>query len=187
LIPNWDNVALGKKEAPCGWVRCHCKFAPQFSAGVREAIYIVRHPMDVMLSAYRYNVQYHGWTDSLDSYINRFIEFEGEPDNLQLESGTWNENVESWLRLSVVIIRYEDLLHDPYDTLRKVLGSNVTSEAICDAVGGATRERMMALDTQKFVGPEHLPSRFRELMSVRQMSKAAKAFGRVMEKMDYEV
>ena len=189
LIPNWDDVALGKKDAPIGWVRCHCKFADQFIGGVREAIYIVRHPLDVMLSSYRYQCQYHGCTSTVDTYIDRFIKYEGEPDNLQLSSGTWNENVESWMfrHPGIVSIRYEDLLSDPHGTISQVVGSNISNETICNAIDGATRERMMALDTQNFVGPQMDLCRWRLLMSEEQMAAAERAFGRVMEKIGYEL
>ena len=184
LIPNWADVASGKKTAPLGWVRGHSKLPPEHVEIIEAALYIVRHPFDVMLSSYRYRCQYQGCTARPEAYFEEFISNGGEAANLVMETGTWSENVESWLTFPrVSLLRYEDLIANPYNTLRSI--SYVADSIIVCAVAGATHERMKSLDTQLFVGPGKA-NRWKGILSEEGRRRGFEAFGETMSKVGYE-
>lgn len=185
LIPNWDKVARDKADAPLGWVRYHGVYDNAFQI-CNDLLYIVRHPFDVMLSSYRYRAQYHGWTASQSAYVDRFIANRGEPKNTDIGTGTWPENVESYLdRPNVTVVRFENLLSNPIAEMRRVLREGVPLEKIQRGVQGADYARMKRLDTQKFVGAG-VAGAWRKALTRDQARRAGRAFGDTMEKLGYE-
>lgn len=190
IIPNWDQCAMGDVGCPIGWVRAHVSYwNDAFESNLTEVIYIVRHPFDIMLSSYRYRTQYHGWTEGLSAYVDRFITNCGDPDTQhEMQTSTWNENVTSWLDkckdANFALVRYMDLVADPHEVLSKIVKGNIPQERIDKAIEGALRERMARLDTQNFVGSGQV-GRWKELLSKQQIKAGYETFGEVMTRLGY--
>jgi hypothetical protein len=85
--------------------------SPALTAG---AIYIIRNPLDIVVSMSHY---FDMDLDSAITMINR--SFEPRPSNEKVVYqmwGSWSENVATWTRKldsSLFVLRYEDLLEDP--------------------------------------------------------------------------
>ena len=98
-------------------------FAEDFTAGI---IYIVRNPLDVAVSlAYHlgesFDLSIRHMNDDNFYFANDTRKFETQfPQKLK----SWSGHVNSWLKNyngSICLIRYEDLLDDPYNTFKKIL------------------------------------------------------------------
>lgn len=190
LMPNWDAVATSERGAPLGWIRCHAKYLPDVMGDTPlEVLYVARHPFDVMLSAYRYRKKFDAYNGTKEAYINWFIKHGGDMGyEHDLKTGTWNENVRSWLSLErAVVIRYEDLKRDARTTLVMALEHcSLPRNNLDQAIEGAQRERMAKLDTQQFIGAGKAGQWKEELTEVH--IKAGKAaFAEGMELLGYSV
>src|SRR6266576_1460422 len=111
-------------------------------------IYVVRNPIDVMLSnlsyvylTYRIPDDPQIRDDVKREYVAQFIEHRGDPRWLRDGMGSWDEHVESWHanpdQLPALFLRYEDLLADTSSELQRVcdfLGLKKTSDEIQSAV-----------------------------------------------------
>ena len=92
---------------------------PALTAG---AIYIIRNPLDIVVSMSHY---FHMDLDSAITTINR--SFEPRPSNEKVVYqmwGSWSENVATWTRKldsSLFVLRYEDLLEDPMIPFRALV------------------------------------------------------------------
>lgn len=88
----------------------------------RAAIYIVRNPLDVVVSyADHYGLTVEEAADAMCSIYNRVI---AHGESVTQYLGDWSGHVRSWTKASpfpVHVIRYEDLLRDPYKTFRTIL------------------------------------------------------------------
>lgn len=96
---------------------------PLHNIGVTAgAIYVVRNPLDVVLSV----ADHFGFTlDEAIAFINS-EEAATQNDELSMGSmlGSWSFHVETWTQPSdvVCVVRYEDLLEKPVKTFTSVLG-----------------------------------------------------------------
>lgn len=124
----------------------------------RAAIYIVRHPADVMLSNFHYARRRDGAvaaedTAAFNRYLDSYIASRGDPRWVELGMGCWEANVRSWMgcerNFPVLRVRYEDLLADDLRVARSLcefLGVTRTPEAIERAAAGASFERLREIE-----------------------------------------
>ena len=86
--------------------------------GYPRVIYLVRDVRDVLVSCYHYTLKM-GNNYSFDEYFNRHMMNDNHPQKF----GTWGMNVRSWLdsRNSIALIRYEDLLARPENSIKTLL------------------------------------------------------------------
>ena len=121
------------------------------------AIYIVRHPADVMVSNFHYarrsGTLAGDSSDAWARYVDDFIAHRGDPRWRQLGMGSWEENVVSWFRdglpFPVARVRYEDLLADPYIAARglaALLRPDATADEVECAVAGSSFRRMREIE-----------------------------------------
>ena len=106
------------------------KINPLFTK-TTSCIYIVRNPLDVMLSNLNYRIlqAYNQISSSdislfADNYLNQFIAHQGDSEWQKFGFGSWSEHVSTWLAWGennpLLIIKYEDLLADTLTELRKI-------------------------------------------------------------------
>jgi sulfotransferase family protein len=130
-----------------------------------RAVYVVRNPRDMLLSAMRM-----AWITAEDTERGRafaldFITNEGQKKMMgpggNAGQGTWPEHVRSWAETArelfpdgeVLVLRYEDLRADPFGRFLEVvefldLGRPVDTDEVRRAVDASTLDRMRELETR---------------------------------------
>jgi hypothetical protein len=122
-----------------------------------RAIYIVRDPVDVMVSNFHYALRAGASPRAVeaefDAYVERFIAAGGDRRWVQQGMGGWEENVRSWIatkhRFPVLALRYEDVLADAAKTAQRLcefLGMERTRQQMADAVAASSFERMREIE-----------------------------------------
>lgn len=128
-------------------------------------IYIVRHPIDVMISNLDYNIvrspQFATATpemrrDAGRRWIDEYIAHGGRELWRQQGFGSWSENVASWTEAPLpyprLILRYEDLKAAPeanLATMAAFLGATTDAARIADAVARSSFDAMRAIEEQE--------------------------------------
>ncbi|GEM_PF-1252952 len=111
-----------------------------------RAIYVVRHPLDVLLSYCDYNGR--GLDQSIEVMCTPglFVN-DARPGALEVR-GSWSEHVSSWLLTPpcpVLLIRYEELRLQPEESLKSILsflGAPVVPDRLKYAVEAAQFDRL---------------------------------------------
>ena len=118
------HFALGKKDiiqSEFHIVKSHNPYNSRFNSKIyKKVIYIIRDPRDVVISHFRYS-KAHGYRNSFEDYIIDWV-------NGRIWPCSWQEHVHSWVgnsaenkNFNLCIIRYEDLLDDTYNNIRKLV------------------------------------------------------------------
>ena len=132
---NNADVNLVKTHNICKGARGVELIPPQYT---RSAIYIIRNPLDMVLSyARHYNMTPERAAHAICHKDNALL-----PDAETVISflGTWSDHVRSWTRkqpFPVLVLRYEDLLADPEGEFSKVIkhfGMDVDVERLRRAI-----------------------------------------------------
>jgi aryl sulfotransferase len=124
------------------------------AAHTAGAVYVVRHPADVMLSNHHYahrNGSAAGM--SVEQYLERYLAARGEPRWTQLGMGAWDDHVRSWLTMPhpfpLLVLRYEDLLADAMACARRLcafFGLQRCEAELEAAVAGSSFERLRQIE-----------------------------------------
>ncbi|MCX7863291.1 MAG: sulfotransferase domain-containing protein [Bacteroidales bacterium] len=168
------------------------------------ALYIVRNPFDVCISFSRH----------LGKTINETIEIMNNPNytlasslikyQIQLPQllGTWSEHIESWLNQSTIpvyIIRYEDMLHQPYKTFSNILDTcqiPYTSDQLNDAINFSSFSNLQQLEQKYGFEEKSVHSTlffhtgksyyYREILTNQQIEKIFNNHSHIIQKLGYE-
>ena len=148
-------------------IKTHKQFAPDLPFMDRTVgiVYIVRNPFDVMMSNLNYYFLTNGSIAAGDTahiqaianrYVDAYLKNGGDPRWAQVNYGTWNTHIESWVKnapgIPVRIVRYEDLLADTAATLQGVcdfLSLETTPENIARAVENSSFSSMRELEERE--------------------------------------
>lgn len=144
---------------PC-FMKTHFSFSPRlpFAAHTAAAIYVVRHPADVLVSNFHYSrrsgaVAKDSIKQDFDAYVERYLASRGDPRWLGLGVGAWADNIGSWIlceqQFPVLALRYEDLLGNCAAGAQQIcafLGINRTEREIQEASAGASFARMKEIE-----------------------------------------
>lgn len=129
----------------------------------RGFIYVLRHPLDVMLSAYNYHLLQLGNAydcsdeEYLRRYVRHYVKSHGEPHWLELGYGTWEQHMLSWTEKAALehphlVIRYEDMLNHPLGmahTLNSFLQLKRSPAQIEEALEFASFKNMRAMEERE--------------------------------------
>ena len=149
-----ELAAVPDPPAAPVFMKTHFPFSPALplAGHTAGAIYIVRHPADVMLSNFHYSKRAETET-TLDRYVHEYLAARGDPRWRQLRMGTWDEHVRSWLAIKppfpVLPLRYEDMLSDCLHAARQIcsfLGLPRTDEEVQRAVAASSFTRMKEIE-----------------------------------------
>lgn len=148
-------------------IKTHHRLAPDLPmlSNTAGAIYIVRDPLDVMMSNLNYYLLNNGQIGSMGSeeistlasrYMEAYIHNGGDPRWRKINYGSWREHVESWtandLGIPVKLIRYEDLLSDTLNVVRDAAafaGVGLTEERLAVAIELSSFENMRAMEERE--------------------------------------
>jgi hypothetical protein len=127
------------ERPPVRLIKSHAEFNPSYIF----VIYLVRHPLSVMKSRYRFMREVHG---------NTFGTFDDFCKNTKWGLNAWKRHVNSWLVGKVSaqrlhLVRYEDLLSNASQELRFIsrnFGWNLQEESILRAVSLSSIKEMRA-------------------------------------------
>jgi hypothetical protein len=146
-------------------VKTHFPFSATLplAACTAGAIYVVRHPADVMLSNFHYSRRDGSQTSTgkaaLAQYVDAYLAAHGGPRWLELGMGAWDDHVRSWLAtrhpFPVLPVRYEDLQRDTLGVTRGLcafLGLHRSTEQMARAAEGASFERLRQIEEQDIQG-----------------------------------
>jgi hypothetical protein len=114
-----------------------------YQRAYRRAVYLVRDARDVALSYHALYDATGRWDRGREEFMAAFAR--GEVDGY----GPWQDHVMTWLaardRAELLVIRYEDLLSEPADTLAAIAsfcGISAARDQIADAVAANSVDRV---------------------------------------------
>jgi hypothetical protein len=126
------------------------------------AIYLMRHPVDVLASNLRFYARWHIGDDPATAgerarqWVRNYIEQGGSPRWRRDGYGSWDENVASWtesrLPFPRLVLRYEQLKADPaavMDEINKTLNLGRDEAAIAAAIEASSVERLRIMEDRE--------------------------------------
>jgi len=157
-IHAYPNATFADPRAP-RLIKSHFPYNPNIPA-VRltsKAIYLMRHPIDVMMSAWDYNHLIDGNARDGESvafraYVRNWLASGGLGFP---QFGSWLQHVRSWLGQSTTalhLVTYENLVDNPEGELKSILafiGVNVPAERQRAAIHLSSMKSMAALESQE--------------------------------------
>lgn len=139
-----------------------------FSGEAAGAVYIVRHPADVMASAIRYRFmemgnRFEAPTPELlertaRTWAKMYLANHGAPHWIRQGFGRWDQHANSWLdctKMPIHLVRYEDLQNRTMDCLMEICGFldvATTRTRLGSAIKNSSLERMFALEQKEIEG-----------------------------------
>ncbi len=126
-----------------------------------RAIYILRHPKDVLLSNLNYFRLLSECAIDPEKFARSFIDSMGASYWQSHNIGSLVENVRSWTQEfshPCVVVRYEDLHKEPEETLGKVLsflGIDPDEDRVSAAIRASTFDRMQSLEEREREQQKH--------------------------------
>lgn len=157
-IHAWPDLAFAGTEAP-RIIKSHFPFAEDKPGVGRtaKAIYLIRHPIDVMMSAWDYR-QYldPGGAPADAAALRQFVgDWLGSGGAGFEVAGTWRHHVRSWLdqrTVPVHLVTYADLVDRPMRALTDILAFlelTVPAARMEQAVARSTMQAMAALEEEE--------------------------------------
>lgn len=204
IIPNWNDVVLEGEEYRLDWIRGHrASQLVSFRDITKAGLYIVRHPLDIAISSFRYKniydkrLQLETKTDDeimeiIRAYLDRFIYEDGDIEFNRINGCTWTKHVYSWISdppFPITIIRYEDLKINPLNILIQAfdkIGLEVSTEQIQKSIETSSMENLRSIDKDNFMG-SGLVGSWKDICTERLKIQARDQFGWILEKIGYEI
>lgn len=146
-------------------IKSHCTYQTlnEFHPHTKGIIYIMRNPLDVMLSGYNYHCLHLGTELDIPEqryrirYFRQYLRDGGDEQWMDLGYGTWYNHLTSWLthgtgKHPFLLIRYEDMLSTPYliaEAINSFLQLNKSPEEIQNALAFASFKNMKAMEERE--------------------------------------
>lgn len=196
IVNNRADVNFVKTHCNNGSV-CGNKLIPQTLT--RSAIYILRNPLDLVIS---YANHYHQSLDrTIESSTQRDHMILGDNNSVCQFVGHWSAHVRSWAEsceFPVLVLRYEDLQGNPSDTFSRVvqhIGLPFDKERLSRAIGFSNFDEMRRQENQNgFIEKSKNQERFfrsgtvgqwRSALSAEQINRIRSEHNKVMDKYGY--
>lgn len=149
IIPDihYDPSKINKIKEP-RIIKSHNSFCPKY----RKVIYLVRDGRDVAVSYYYHYLKFKQNQDSIsfNEYLKQF-------NAGQVDYGLWADHINSWLDNfnsidKYLIIKYEDIHKNPFDSLKKVIKFaelSIDEERIKKSVESSKLENMQSIEKKQ--------------------------------------
>ncbi len=136
------------------------------ASGSRVALYLVRNPLDVVLSL----ANHTGFTieDTIEKYINceegAFVKKSKAGQQYYQLMGTWSMHASSWLNqkeIPVHVIRYEDMKAEPFETFKATvlkMQLNYSDDEILKAIEATDFKKLKLQEQNKGFKEKQIPS-----------------------------
>jgi hypothetical protein len=157
-IHSYPNANFADPRGPHIF-KSHFPYNPAIPAvrSTRKAVYLIRHPIDVMMSTWDFSHLIRGGardTHSPDfrAFVRRWVTTGGDAFG---GFGSWLQHVRSWLgqpNVPVHLVTYETLVDDPETELSAILdflGIRVSSERQRIAIERSSMKSMAALEERE--------------------------------------
>ena len=157
-IHAYPQATFSNPQAP-RLIKSHFPYNPALPPvrATSKAIYLIRHPIDVMMSAWDFDHLIKGGARDTQSpafraYVQRWVTTGGDGF---AAFGTWVQHVRSWLgqsNIPVHVVTYENLVDSPDRELKAILdflGLQVTPERQRIAIERSSMKSMAALESQE--------------------------------------
>ncbi len=179
--------------------------SPTLRGNVRAVANIVRHPLDVLASAFRWSVlvgrvNHEGVAvrsvdearrlGLLDVYVDEYLRYAGMPDFSMWGYGTWAQHVRAWggeegEGVPIVRVLYRDLVahpHETFETLAEGLGMHADHSCLRRAIQTCTPEWIASMFPIGFV---HRASdrTYADTLSPGQIERGLAVFGDDIERL----
>nr|XP_057909357.1 sulfotransferase family 2, cytosolic sulfotransferase 3 isoform X2 [Doryrhamphus excisus] len=163
-IPNWDRVpwleekrlkeVVDQLPSPRGLVT-HFPFQfmpPSFVTSNAKVIYVMRNPMDIIVSSYYFHQMATFLEDpgTLDEFIEKFLQG-------RVLFGKWTDHVKSWRNADlgdrILFITYEEMVQDLRTavwSISQFLGKNLSEEVIQKIADHCSFRSMQANNMSNF-------------------------------------
>jgi aryl sulfotransferase len=164
----------------------------------RSAVYVVRHPLDVVVSwAHHAGVTFE---DAVNRLCDTRAAMTARPQ-LRQHLGSWSNHVASWLdqtEFPVHLIRYEDLLNDGpthFGALLDAIGRETSADQLTAAIRATAFDRLQAREMAEGFSERPSTSRaffragragqWREVLTVAQVRRICESHGEMMRRLSY--
>ncbi len=157
------------------FVKTHYYFGMDFPVFRRTAgfIYIIRHPLDIMLSALNFHFLitaspenpscslFDGWSDEKIAtykmdFFKQFIMFKGWDKWVDMGYGNIPVHVDTWLSNTYnfphIIVKYEDLISNTKPEVNRIcnfIGTNLNSDTIDKTIANSSFSALQKMETQE--------------------------------------
>ena len=152
------NATFANPKGPL-LIKSHFPYHPALPAiqQTTKAIYLIRHPIDIMMSAWDFGHPITGatrdaQTAAFRAYVRHWVESGGMGFP---EFGSWVQHVRSWLgqsKIPVHLVSYQNLVDTPARELASILeflNLQVSPERQRIAIERSSMKSMAALETQE--------------------------------------
>lgn len=120
-------------------IKSHSEFNPFYN----KVIYLVRNPLDVMISYYNFQTQLSSFQGGFDDFLK----------NQELGMKAWRSHLQGWMEsppsISFLWIRYEDLRENTISTLQRLFtlcGEKVDDDLLVESVKRCSIQNMRQLE-----------------------------------------
>ncbi|XP_028985856.1 sulfotransferase family 2, cytosolic sulfotransferase 3 isoform X2 [Betta splendens] len=163
-IPNWDRapwleetrlaVVVDQLKSPRALVT-HLPYGlmpPSFHTSKAKAIYVMRNPMDILVSSYYFHQMAAFLEDpgTFDEFMDKFLEG-------RVMFGKWTDHVKSWrgsdLGDRIMFITYEELVEDLPASVRRIsafTGKNLDEDTVQTIAKNCTFSSMKSNQMSNF-------------------------------------
>jgi hypothetical protein len=167
LMPDIHKIANPSaiKIESTAFIKSHLKMSAEMPLLDQTLgfIYIIRHPLDVMVSNLNYvYLTVDRFLDEdekqkiKEQYIDNYIKCMGDPRWIRGGMGSWVEHVVSWLssrkQYPNVVLRYEEMLKNPFAELSKLnwfMNLNKSDEDISAAIENSSFKKMKSIEDKE--------------------------------------
>lgn len=173
---------------------------PLHTAAVTSgAIYIVRNPLDIVISMANYFA--YSIDEAIEYMAQELTATANEQENVPQIISSWSTHVQSWTGNpdeQILVLRYEDMLSNPPRAFRKVvshLGQGRDSRRLKKAIGFSSFDQLKAQERQHGFVERHEKAKsffragrknqWREKLTDRQVRKMVERHGEQMARFRY--